>query len=113
MDKHHAKLLEFGFSDWIEELDHIQPCMGVLEEGRVVSICCSVRKSSKGEEAGVDTLASYRGKGYAAHAVTGWAQAVKTKGRIPFYSTSWDNRASQRVGQKLGLIPFGTDFNFF
>ncbi len=113
VDKHNAKLLEFGFSDWIDELDHIQPCIGVLEEGKIVSLCCSVRKSSKAEEAGVETSASYRGKGYAARAVAGWAQAVKEKRRIPFYSTSWDNRASQRVAQKLGLISFGTDFNFF
>ena len=113
LDKRNAELLEFDFSDWIDELDHIQPCMGVLEEGKVVSICCSVRKSSKAAEAGVETLAPYRGKGYAAHAVAGWAQAVKEKGRIPFYSTSWDNGASQRVAQKLGMIPFGADFNFF
>ena len=113
VDKHNAELLEFGFSDTINELDHIQPCMGVLEEGRVVSICCSVRKSSKAEEAGVETLTSYRGKGYAARAVVGWAQAIRKKGRIPFYSTSWDNEASQRVAQKLGMIPFGVDFNFF
>ena len=113
VDRHNAELLEFGFSDWIDGLDHIQPCMGVLEEGRVVSLCCSVRKSSKAEEAGVETLTSYRGKGYAARAVASWAQTVKEKGRIPFYSTSWDNRASQRVAQKLGLTPFGIDFNFF
>ena len=113
VDKHNAELLEFGFSDWIDELDHIQPCVGVLEEGKIVSLCCSVRKSSKAEEAGVETLASYRGKGYAARTVAGWAQTVKEKGRIPFYSTSWDNRASQRVAQKLGLTPFGTDLNFF
>ena len=113
VDKHNAELLEFGFSNWIDELDHIQPCMGVLEEGRVVSICCSVRKSSKAEEAGVETLASYRGKGYAGRAVTKWAQAVKERGHIPFYSTSWDNGSSQRVAQKLGLISFGVDFNFF
>ena len=113
VDKHNAELLEFGFSDWIDELAYIQPCMGVLEEGRVVSLCCSVRKSSKAEEAGVETLASYRGKGYAACAVAGWAQAVKDKSRVPFYSTSWDNKASQHVAQKLDLIPFGVDFNFF
>lgn len=113
VDKRNAELLEFGFSNWIDELDHIQPCIGVLEGGRIVSLCCSVRKSLKAEEAGVETSASYRGKGYAARAVAGWAQAVKEKRRIPFYSTSWDNRASQRVAQKLGLISFGVDFNFF
>lgn len=108
---HNADLLENGFSDWISELDFIQPCMAIVEEGHAVSICQSVRKSPHAEAAGVDTLASHRGKGYAPLVVAGWAEAVKAKRKIPFYSTSWENRSSQRVAEKLGLIQFGVDYH--
>lgn len=58
----------------------------------------------------MDTVSSHRGKGYALKAVAAWAIAVRAEGRIPFYSTSWDNQSSQRVAEKLGLIPFAVEF---
>lgn len=110
VDKHNAELLSFGFSDTVPELDFIQPCVAVIEQGRAVSVCHTVRISPQAEEAGVDTLAHCRGKGYALKVASGWAQAVNAKGKIPIYSTSWENTSSQRVAQKLGLIQFGVDY---
>ena len=106
-----AYLLEFGFSDLIPELDHCQPVVAIVEGDKAVSICQSVRKSEEAEEAGVDTLLSHRGKGYAVQVVAGWAGIVRGQGRIPLYSTSWDNRASQRVAEKLGLELYGVDIH--
>ncbi len=111
IDRSTAYLLEFGFSDLIPELDHCQPVVAIVEGDKAVSICQSVRKSVEAEEAGVDTLLSHRGKGYAAQVVARWAGLVREQGRIPLYSTSWDNRASQRVAEKLGLQLYGVDIH--
>ncbi|HZS91689.1 MAG TPA: GNAT family N-acetyltransferase, partial [Chloroflexota bacterium] len=43
--------------------------------------------------------------------VAGWARAIRASGRIPLYSTSWDNHASQAVARKLGLVQYGTDLS--
>ncbi|MGH2617528.1 MAG: GNAT family N-acetyltransferase, partial [Thermomicrobiales bacterium] len=40
-----------------------------------------------------------------------WAQAVRQEGRIPLYSTSWENLASQAVARKLGLVLYGVDLD--
>lgn len=109
IDRSTAYLLEFGFSDLIPELDHCQPIVAIVEGDKSVSVCQSVRISEEAEEAGVDTLLSHRGKGYAAQVVARWAGVVREQGRIPLYSTSWDNRASQRVAEKLGLRLYGVD----
>jgi RimJ/RimL family protein N-acetyltransferase len=106
-----AELLRAGFADWRLELDARQPCLAVVQEGRAVSICCSVRISSQAHEAGVETLEAFRGRGYAAEVVAGWAAAVQELGCLPLYSASWENRASQGVARKLALVLYGVDFH--
>ena len=44
--------------------------------------------------------------------VAGWAAAVRDLGLIPFYSTDWNNVASQGVTRKLGLVMYGVDLSF-
>lgn len=94
------------------DLDVCQPCVAVLEGGRAVALCQSVRVGPRAHEAGVDTLAGYRRRGYATAATAGWARAVVELGRIPLYSTSWENVASQGVARKLGLVVYGVDLHF-
>ncbi len=106
-----ADLLDEGFADWRADLATCQPCVVVVRENRAVSLCCSARTSAFAAEAGVETLAAFRGRGYAAEAVQGWAAAVRETGRTPLYSTSWDNVASQGVANKLGLTMYGTDLH--
>jgi hypothetical protein len=43
--------------------------------------------------------------------VAGWARVVQSLGAMPFYSTSWENTASQAVAKKRHLVPYGTDFH--
>ena len=76
-----------------------------------MSVCRSVRLSSRAHEAGVDTLVSYRRRGYATSVVAAWALAVRALNLTPLYSTSWDNVASQRVARRLGLVQYGVDYH--
>ena len=109
--KQNAGLLRDFFIDWAPEIEGGQPCIAVVDDGRAVSVCCSVRISPQAHEAGVETAERYRGRGYAPVVVAGWATAVRGLGRIPLYSTSWENAASQRVASKLGLILYGSDLH--
>ncbi len=59
----------------------------------------------------METAADYRGRGYAATVTAAWALAIRASGRIPLYSTSWDNTASLAVARKLGLIAYASDWS--
>jgi RimJ/RimL family protein N-acetyltransferase len=106
-----AEILGAGFEDMATELGTAQPFFGIVQEGHAVSICRSVRITARTHEAGVETLEGFRGRGYAAQVVAGWALAVRELGCFPLYSTAWENQASQRVARKLGLILYGADFH--
>ena len=87
------------------------PLMVVVKDGGAVSVCYSARLTDQAAEAGVETIEAYRGRGYASAVVTAWAQAIRTSGRIPLYSTSWDNHASQALARRLRLVQYGTDLS--
>jgi RimJ/RimL family protein N-acetyltransferase len=88
-----------------------QPCLAIVEDGRLASLCYSARNSAVAAEAGVDTLEEFRGQGYAPAVAAAWASAVRQEGRIPLYSTSWGNLASRSVARKLGLVLYGADLS--
>ncbi|MBV8860025.1 MAG: GNAT family N-acetyltransferase [Acidobacteria bacterium] len=106
-----AEVLRGGFEDFLEELPFAQPFVAVVEEGRAVSVCRSVRVTQAAHEAGVETLPGFRGKGYAPDVTAGWARLVRSKGAAPLYSTSRENTASQSVARKLCLVQYATDFH--
>jgi hypothetical protein len=106
-----AHVLRTHFQDCLETVQQGQPLAAVVVDGDAVSICCSGRYSDKAHEAGVETVASFRGRGYACEAVRVWAAAVAASGNIPLYSTSWENAASRAVARKLGLIQYGIEFH--
>jgi RimJ/RimL family protein N-acetyltransferase len=98
---------------WLaDELPFVEPCMAVLHDGEAVALCFSSRLSPVAAEAGVETLAPYQRRGYAAAVVAAWAGAVRALGCLPLYSTSWDNLASQGVAASLGLVLYGADVSF-
>ena len=107
-----ASILEATLGAWLGDVPFCQPMMVLPVGGHAVSICASVRRTSVAHEAGVDTSPAHRRHGYAAQVVPAWARAVRDMGRIPLYSTSWQNEASRAVARKLGLICFASDLHF-
>ncbi len=94
---------------------------GEIAEGRApvraivdpfpVSVCFSARLTEFAAEAGVETAPTFRRKGYATRTTAAWAHAIRETGRVPLYSTSWDNRGSLAIAQKLDLIPYASDWS--
>ena len=92
------------FSGWrADEVDGRTPIATVERDERAISVCCSARKSPLAAEAGLETAPAFRGHGFAARVTSAWALAVRVSRRVPLYSTSWDNVASQAVARKLRL----------
>lgn len=106
-----AELLRGGFEDFVDELPTWQPFVALVEGGRAVSVCRSVRVTGAAHEAGVETLREFRGRGYAKEAAAGWARLVRSTGALPMYSTSWENAASRAVARKLRLTMYAADFH--
>lgn len=99
-----------GF-EWLRsEIEYAQPCVGIAVDNKLVSTCRSVRICPQAHEAGLETLEAFRGKGYAAAAVAGWAQAVRKMDAAPLYSTFSDNLSSQRVAVKCKFSMYGVNF---
>lgn len=106
-----AEVLRGGFEEFVDELPTAQPFVVVLEEGRAVSVCRSVRVTAAAHEAGVETLPLFRGRGYASDVTAGWARLVRSAGAAPLYSTSWENAASRSVARRLRLVQYAADFH--
>lgn len=86
------------------------PLAATIVRGSAVSICYCARLTALAAEAGVETVEAARGHGYASAAVAGWTSAVRQRGLVPLYSTSWENVASQGVARKLGMVRYGDDW---
>jgi hypothetical protein len=95
---------------WLyRDLSTFGPCFAVLRDGVAASICFSSRIGAGALEAGLFTLPEYRGCGYAVAVTAAWGAAVSASGRVPLYSTAWENVASRGVARRVGLRMFGTD----
>ncbi|MEV4472927.1 GNAT family protein [Nonomuraea sp. NPDC049504] len=81
------------------------PWAMIVENGEVVSICHTARNTPGGAEAGTWTSPAHRGRGHAAATTAAWASLLP--GVRLYYSTSADNRSSQRVAERLGLRLIG------
>ncbi|HDR7913425.1 TPA: GNAT family N-acetyltransferase [Bacillus wiedmannii] len=105
------ELLRENFPNLIEQMEWRQPYFAIVKNEKVVSICCSARSTPVAAEASVETLAEFQGNGYGTDVVTAWAISIQEEKRIPLYSTSWDNYASQAVARKLKLINYGMNLH--
>lgn len=108
---HDVAQLDEAFDGWTsEELVGRSPVLGVVQEGRVVSICFCARRSEVAAEAGLETAPGHRGRGFGPRVTAAWARAIRDSGRTPIYSTWWKNDASMAVARKLGLQTFAVDW---
>lgn len=107
IDEGSAHLLEqhFPYTRWLLTSSR-SPVVGAIADGAVVSACFSARRRPKACEAGVATEEPYRGQGLATKVVSAWRDAVEKEGRLPLYSTSWNNQASLAVARKLRLSAY-------
>lgn len=83
------------------------PWAMAVEDDEIASICHSARLSGQAAEAGLRTEPAVRHRGHGAAATAAWAALVHEGGRLPFYSTSADNLASQAVANRLKLQLIG------
>lgn len=85
---------------------------GFLADGLLVSTCESARENDTAGEAWVRTLEGYRRRGYARLVTAAWGHSLQRRGKIPFYSHTRNNFASQGVAQSLGLIQYLQDAGY-
>lgn len=107
------RLLQPGFPGWAAGDLHAgrSPVMAMLVDGSPVSICYCARSSEAAAEAGVETAAAFRGRGFAPLVTAAWASAIRASGRIPLYSAAWTNDSSLAVARKLGLRTYASGWS--
>jgi GNAT superfamily N-acetyltransferase len=106
-----AAVLRRHLSAWVPDVAPDTPMPAALHDGAAVSVCCSVRRTRRAHEAGVETHRDFRGRGFASAVVGAWAEAVRETGALPLYSTAWTNDGSRGVARRLGLVHFGSDMH--
>ena len=109
-----ASLLMCHFQGWTpEEMPGRTPMAAILVNGHAVSICGCARRTDEAAEASLETAEPFRGRGLALQVTAAWAAAVRASGRIPLYSTSWENLASLAVARKLGLSVYAASWSLY
>jgi GNAT superfamily N-acetyltransferase len=106
-----ADLLRGGLESWLPDVGRRGPFLAMVEAGRAVALCASVRITPHVHCAGVETVPDARGRGLASRVVVAWAGRVRALGAVPFYSTNWNNLASRGVARRLGLQLAAVDFH--
>jgi hypothetical protein len=107
-------VLERHLHGWTaDELPHCAPIFGILEDGYALSVCFCARRSPEAAEAGLNTADSFRNRGLGSRVTSAWARAIRDSGRLPLYSTSWENPASLGVARKLQLTACGCDWSLY
>ncbi|MEQ1788374.1 MAG: hypothetical protein ABL966_15085 [Acidimicrobiales bacterium] len=81
------------------------PWVIAIVDGQAAAVCETARDAPASVEAGVWTYEPFRRRGLAVAVTAAWSALVTD--RTAFYSTSWDNHASQAVAHRLGLPTVG------
>ncbi len=97
--------------DWLEEYFNEMAvenlCVGVFD-GEVLASCTDAPSmpymEQEVQEIGINTLPEYRGKGYATSACRKCVCEILKNKKVPQWSTSVDNIASQKLANRCGFI---------
>ena len=83
-----------------------RPLIGVVVDGRLVSLAHSSRRTLEACELGVDTLPEARRQGYALAVTIVWARMVLQEPLVPLYSALASNEASLALAAAAGYRAF-------
>jgi hypothetical protein len=83
-----------------------RPLVGVVVDGRLLSVAHSSRRTTEACELGIDTLAEARRRGYALAATIVWSAAIVREGLTPIYSALAANTASLNLAVAAGYREF-------
>ena len=109
-----AEVVAKHFDGWTAaEMLGRTPVAAVLIDDDAVSVCACARRSAAAAEASLETATAFRGRGLAVRVTTAWALAVRASGRIPLYSSAWDNTASLAVARTLGLQCYAASWSVY
>ncbi|MBW3632540.1 MAG: GNAT family N-acetyltransferase [Chloroflexi bacterium] len=77
---------------------------GAVADDRLVSVAFTSARTGRHAEVGVVTAAPWRGRGFSTSAAALVCAEIQNAGQTVVWSTSEDNVASRRVGDKLGFV---------
>lgn len=83
-----------------------RPLIGVVDNGRLLSLAHSSRRTAVACELGIDTLVQARRRGYALAATVVWSQTILQEGLVPIYSALAENTASLNLAVAAGYREF-------
>jgi RimJ/RimL family protein N-acetyltransferase len=83
------------------------PWAALVEGERVLSLAHCARLTDRAAEVGVQTEEEARGGGLASVIVLAWAELMRQRELVLFYSAFETNRASHRVAAKCQATPLG------
>lgn len=82
------------------------PLMGVIVEGRLLSLAHSSRRTDAACELGINTSPEARRRGYALAATVAWSDTICQEGLTPLYSALATNTASLNLAVAAGYREF-------
>jgi RimJ/RimL family protein N-acetyltransferase len=86
----------------------VSSAFGYVLDGKLVSVAqLEARPEELEWEYGVDTLAEYRGRGFAPAVLKTVTAYIIEQGRVPWHYTDHYNRPSCRLPSKLGYFQYG------
>jgi len=89
-----------------------QPLIGVVRDGRLLSLAHSARRTAEACELGIDTLPAARRQGFALAATILWTETVRQEGLVTLYSALAENTASLCLAEAAGYRPFARAATF-